>query len=889
MGFFRRVNDRPRMQKVKALAGVFSSLRVRLLAMVLLAVCPALILTFYMDAAWRRHDLEDANNLALLLARLTATHQEQVIKGSHELLVGLSQVPEVGRDDPAWCAKLVASFKASFPQFKNFGVMRPDGSVSCSAVPFPASANFRDQSFFRRALQTRGVVIGDYQAGSITGNTVMHFACAVFDKDDRVQSIVFAGLELRWFGNIVAEAHLPPRTAVTVIDPDGIIVARDPEGVKWVGRSALERPVLTAIMREQRVEGTTIASDLDGERKLLAFRSLPGPSHGGKFTTVVGIPLEAAFAEADFIFTRNLAGLGAAGIGIILLAWLGGDVFVLRRVKAMLTMTRQLSAGDLAARSGVPKGSGELDRLAAAFDHMAAELEKRQAETEGAKEALRKANDDLEKRVQLRTAHLVVANEAQQAVLRDLKRTEDHLSEQQAQLAGVIESAMEAIITIDEDRRVILFNRAAERIFRLPATEAIGRSVERFIPERFRAAHETGVRLLDRAGVAGNPIGVDGSAFAVRADGEEFPIEGTVSRVEVRGETLRTIIVRDISDRLKTEDMLRKLSLAVEKTTESVFITNRDGMIEYVNPAFERMTGYRREEAIGRTPSMLKSGEHDAAFYGEAWKTILSGQVFSGVFLNRKKTGETYYEDRSITPIRGDGHNITHFVAAGRDVTQRKRTEEALRRLNAQLEREAERIAHALHDDAGQFLTSAHIALANMAHELPPETQGRLREVRAHLDRIEEDLRRLSHELRPRILDDLGLDAALEFLADGVMKRAGIVVTTEVVLEERLPLVVETTLYRLIQEALTNAAKHARPTRISVRVSREAQAIRCAVQDDGVGFDAAEVTARRGDPSLGLVGTRDRVEALGGTLAIASAPGKGTELLVLIPLGPAES
>jgi PAS domain S-box-containing protein len=552
-------------------------------------------------------------------------------------------------------------------------------------------------------------------------------------------------------------------------------------------------------------------------------------------------------------------------------------------------MTRRLSAGDLAARTGASKGSNELHQLAVAFDDMAVALEKRQAEMASADEALRKANDELEARVQSRTAHLTAANEAQQVALQNLKRAEDHLREQQAQLACVIDSAMEAIITVDEDRQVILFNRAAERIFRLSAAEAIGRSVERFIPERFRALHQAGLALLDRPGVGGDRIEAAGSAFAVRADGDEFPFEAAVSRVEVRGETLYTIILRDISERLKMEDMLRKLSLAVEQTTESVFITNREGIIEYVNPAFERLTGYRREEAIGRTPSILKSGEHDVAFYGEFWKTILSGQAFIGVFLNRKKTGETFYEERNITPIRGDGQNITHFVAAGRDVTQRKRTEEALRRLNVQLEREAERIAHVLHDEAGQFLTSAHITLADVARDLPDAAQRRLRAVREHLDRIEEHLRRLSHELRPRILDDLGLAAALEFLADGVMKRAGIVVTTEVDLPERLPLVVETTLYRFIQEALTNAAKYARPTRVSVLVAREARRIRCAVRDDGTGFDVAEVLARRGNPSLGLIGTRDRVEALGGILNVASTPGKGTELLALIPVEPAES
>jgi signal transduction histidine kinase len=253
--------------------------------------------------------------------------------------------------------------------------------------------------------------------------------------------------------------------------------------------------------------------------------------------------------------------------------------------------------------------------------------------------------------------------------------------------------------------------------------------------------------------------------------------------------------------------------------------------------------------------------------------------------LNRKKTGERYYEDQTIAPICDDGQHITHFVAAGRDITERKRTEEALRRLNAQLEREAERIAHMLHDEAGQFLTSVHISLADVARDLPAPARTRMSEVRTHLEEIEAQLRRLSHEMRPRILDDLGLAAALEFLASGVMQRTGIVVITEVIMDERLPPVVETTLYRFVQEGLTNAGKHARPQRINVAISRDAQTVRCAVRDDGVGFDAAEVFARRGESSLGLVGIRDRVEALGGTLTIASHPGQGTELNALIPLG----
>jgi PAS domain S-box-containing protein len=702
-----------------------------------------------------------------------------------------------------------------------------------------------------------------------------------------VQAVVFAALELGWYGRRLVGADVPAGTSVTLVDRNGVILAREPEGEQWVGRAAPAAPIVRTIAGEPR-EGTGVMEDLDGVQKLVAFAPVLGLPTGISGHVAVGIPLEVAFADTDRAFAQNVWALGVAGVAIVLLTWVSAEPLLLRRIRAMVGMAQRLSVGDVSARSGVATGSGELAELAKAFDTMAAELERRQAETERAEEALRRANDELEKRVQERTAHLVAANEAQQVALRDLKRAQDHLDEQQTQLAAIIESATEAIITVDEDQCILVFNRAAERIFRLPAAEALGRSVERFIPERFRVQHYAGFRLLDRSGVPANPVAVGGSAVALRADGEEFPIEAAVSMVEIRGEKLYTVILHDISDRLKTEDTLRKLSLAVEQTTESVFITNRGGIIEYVNPAFEHLTGYRRPEVIGRKPSILKSGEHDAAFYDKVWRTILAGQVYSGVFLNRKKSGELYYEERSITPIRGDGQTIMYFVAAGRDVTQRKRAEEALRRLNTRLEQEAERIAHTLHDEAGQLLTSVHITLADVARDLPPLAQERVGEFRTHLDSIEANLRRLSHELRPRILDDLGLGAAVEFLADGVMKRTGIVVTTEVVAEERLPAVTETTLYRFIQEALTNAAKHARPTRINVVVARDSSTVRCAVRDDGAGFDVAEVLARRGETSLGLVGLRDRVEALGGTLEIASDPGKGTELHALIPLGNGE-
>ncbi len=198
-------------------------------------------------------------------------------------------------------------------------------------------------------------------------------------------------------------------------------------------------------------------------------------------------------------------------------------------------------------------------------------------------------------------------------------------------------------------------------------------------------------------------------------------------------------------------------------------------------------------------------------------------------------------------------------------------------------EEEARRIAHELHDEAGQLLASVHIALDNLAQQVPGQAST-VRDLHGLLDRVEGQLRRLSRELRPTILDDLGLAPALEWLAQGVAQRTGLTVTVEAPID-RMPPPVETALYRVIQEALTNATRHARAAKIEVKVWEEDSTIHATVRDDGEGFDVEAALARRGERGLGLIGMRERVEALGGQFVIGSTPGKGTEVSIRIPVG----
>jgi signal transduction histidine kinase len=206
----------------------------------------------------------------------------------------------------------------------------------------------------------------------------------------------------------------------------------------------------------------------------------------------------------------------------------------------------------------------------------------------------------------------------------------------------------------------------------------------------------------------------------------------------------------------------------------------------------------------------------------------------------------------------------------------------ALRRLTERLDAEARRIAHALHDEAGQLLAAVYLAVDEIAHEAPPPTRERLETLHALLDEVYEELRRLSHELRPPMLDELGLVPTVEFLAEGMAKRSGLEITVDGTTDGRLAPPVEITVYRVVQSALTNVSKHAQARQAHVLFQRAGGTLVCQVRDDGIGFDPA---ATRACPQgLGLVGMRERLEALGGELRIESAPGHGTVVTARIPL-----
>ncbi len=272
------------------------------------------------------------------------------------------------------------------------------------------------------------------------------------------------------------------------------------------------------------------------------------------------------------------------------------------------------------------------------------------------------------------------------ADITERKQAEDKLRDSETRFAGIVNSALDAIISVNEEQQIVLFNAAAELMFGCRATDAIGQPLGCFVPDRYRTEHQEHIINFGLTGMTSRSMGKPGILKALRADGEEFPIEASISRIEAAGQHLYTVVLRDITERRQAEAQLRQLSRGVEQSTSSIIITDLTGNIEYVNPKFTETSGYSSTEVIGQNPRILKSGFTSREDYQQLWKTILSGEEWHGELLNRKKNGELFWEDASISPILNEAGEITDFIAVKDDITQRKQNEIETRRHLAELE-----------------------------------------------------------------------------------------------------------------------------------------------------------------------------------------------------------
>jgi PAS domain S-box-containing protein len=462
-------------------------------------------------------------------------------------------------------------------------------------------------------------------------------------------------------------------------------------------------------------------------------------------------------------------------------------------------------------------------------------------------------------------------------------------------LAGLLDSAMDAIITTDDGQRIVLFNRAAERIFGWKRQEILGQPLDRLIPPRFRSGHAGQVRRFGQAGVTSRRMGAMNVVHGVRASGEEFPMDASISQLDTPHGKLYTVILRDITERLRAEQeqarLAARLSGLLDSAMDAIITIDDSQRIVLYNRAAERIFGWPSQQAMGRTldflmPERYRTGHGEQVRrFGTTGTT--SRRMGDGTVLHGKRaSGEEFPMEASISQLdTGDGKLFTVIL---RDISERVQAQAELSQFAAEAhairEGEKSRIARELHDELAQSLTALKmdtIWLRDRAGGDPQEATRKLGDMVDMLDTAVAATRRIAADLRPLLLDDLGLQPAIEWLANNFTQRTG--VPCEVNVDEELELQepLATAVFRIVQESLQNVAKHAAATEVSVLVARTRRAVILEVTDNGRGF---ATDAPRKPLSLGLMGLRERAHLVKGDVTIQSEPGRGTRIQVRIPM-----
>jgi len=468
---------------------------------------------------------------------------------------------------------------------------------------------------------------------------------------------------------------------------------------------------------------------------------------------------------------------------------------------------------------------------------------------------------------------------------------------------NVIEAAMDPIITVDEAQGIVAFNAAAEQAFGRRRDEVTGQPLDMLIPERFRATHRADADRFGHTGITSRRMGANAVLWALRAGGDEFPIEASISQHVDGRRKFYTVILRDVSERLRAATRLEqseaRLRGILDSAMDAIITVDEAQRVVLLNNAAETMFGWTRDEALGAPldrfiPERFR-GAHAAHVrrFGETGVTTRRMGGSLRIVTGLRRDGAEFPIDASISQIEESGKRL--YTVILRDVTARFEAEEALRRSKDELrelgaaahatrEQEKSRIARELHDELGQLLTMLQMDVAWCKEKLPPGNDA----FAAKVDRMATLLkstiaatRRIAADLRPLMLDDLGLVPSIEWLVENFTQRTGI--TGDLLVDRReleLTNAQASAVFRIVQESLTNVAKHAQAAHVDIAIERDDGALVVRIEDDGVGFS---LQAPRKPNSFGLLGLRERASLLGGEVTIESAPGEGTMVEVRLP------
>ena len=476
-------------------------------------------------------------------------------------------------------------------------------------------------------------------------------------------------------------------------------------------------------------------------------------------------------------------------------------------------------------------------------------------------------------------------------VLEKAGQVDREVSKRLGELAAIVKSSQEVIVSKDLNGIIMSWNEAAERLFGYDAAEAIGSDILMLVP-----SEERGEVMLRFALLMDGVRPPNFEAVRIAKDGRHVEVAGTLSPIRDSSQKLTgvSLIFRDIGERKRAEGDHAQLAAIVESSNDAILIRGLDHTILSWNAAAERLFGWTAAEAVGQPIDLIVPPERTGNLRRFVEGTV-RGETMSPVeTIHLRKDGARIPTQITFSPVKDQQGKVIAHSYTVRDMTEFKRKEETLRgyasrlrklsyRLRTVEEKERHAISRELHDRIGQELSTLGLILGSLGARLPQESlrtvEKQMHDMQALLKSIVENVRDVMAALRPPVLDDYGLLAALRQLAVEFAQRSGIAAELSGAdLQSRLPPIVETAMYRISKEALNNVAKHAQAKHVEISLHEVSGRVILDIADDGVGFYPNQVPPDT--QHWGLTTMRERAEAVGIEFRLGSAPGAGTRIIL---------
>lgn len=484
---------------------------------------------------------EDAESISLQFSRLTAEQAGNALRQGEKILMGLAQIPEVRALDSRKCGSLLRELNDLLEQYPNAITRDAAGALVCSAVPPAGGERPRAASdyYLEEVLRTGGFVVGKPVRGNITGKWVAALAYPLRDGQNRIAGVVVLPMDLVKFHPAAGAASLPDGMVIQIINADGVVIASTQDPGAWVGRNIGHTELATKAVTAR--QGVMHAPDAEGIPRIYGFAAVPGTD----WRVYAGVPAETVFEKSRRELRRLVMIIALTIAMAALLAFL-----LARRavgpIRNVAAAAAAVAAGDKTARAR-PSGPTEVRAVATRFNAMLDALD---------------------------------------------------LAEQR--MSGIIRSAMDGVITVNERQEIILVNPAAEKLFGYSAADLLGKPINLLIPDNDQLGHDEHIRNFGRTNVAHRMRGQFDEIVGRRADGTEFAIDASISQMEQAGQRQFTAIMRDITRRIEAENALREseLRLRLAARAGNIGFWDRDiasGRV-YFSSEWKSQLGYRDDE-----------------------------------------------------------------------------------------------------------------------------------------------------------------------------------------------------------------------------------------------------------------------------------------------------